>query len=107
MNGKYRINAFADEASDLLEGQTAALIRNRLDGIEIRNIGAKSISDHTAAEAKELKKQLDSAGIKARTVGSPIGKINIETDSFEEHTEKFRRTLEIASILGSEKERGH
>ncbi len=102
MNGKYRINAFADEASDLLEGQTAALLRNRLDGIEIRNIGAKSISDHTAAEAKELKKQLDSAGIKARTVGSPIGKINIETDSFEEHTEKFRRTLEIASILGSE-----
>ena len=93
MKNRYLINAFADEASDLLEGQTAALLRNRLDGIEIRNIGAKSISDHTAAEAKELKKQLDAAGIKARTVGSPIGKINIETDSFEEHTEKLMQKL--------------
>lgn len=103
MKNRYLINAFADEASDSVNGQIAALERNLTDGIEIRNFGTKSICDHTEKEAEELKKRFDAAGLKIRTVGSPIGKIDIETDDFAAHTEKFRRTLALASILGAEK----
>ena len=41
---------------------------------------------------------MDSYGIKASSIGSPIGKIKIEED-FEPHFELFKRTVRIAKIL--------
>lgn len=103
MKKQLIINAFADEASDHVDGQIAALKRNDLDGIEIRNFGNKSICDHTEEEVRELKRKFDSAGLKIGAIGSPIGKIDIETDDFNVHIEKFKHTLELATILETEK----
>lgn len=97
-----RIYAFADEASPFIDGQITAMKENGVDGLEIRNVDKVNIAEISDSKAREVKKKLDDAGLKVWTIGSPIGKIDIEKDDFALHTEKFKRTLETADILGAE-----
>lgn len=102
MINDWRIFAFADEADPSFEGQLEAMRQNELDGLEIRGVDGKSVADITPAEARELKRRLDDAGLITWSIGSPVGKIQIEDDDFEEHKENFKRLLEIAHILEAE-----
>lgn len=95
-----RIYAFSDEASADIDKQIKALMRNNLQGMEIRNVDGTNVSDITAEKAKEVKNKLDANGLCVWSVGSPIGKISI-TDDFSKHLDKFKHTLEIAKILDS------
>lgn len=97
-----KIYAFADEASANIDEQIKAMKENRLDGLEIRNVDGVNIAEISDRKAKEVRKKLDNACLQVWTVGSPIGKIDIEKDDFALHTEKFKRTLELADILGAE-----
>lgn len=94
-----RIYAFADEANVSIDGQISAMKRNSIDGLEARTVDGINISDITDKKASELKKKLDDAGLITWSIGSPIGKIDIEKDDFENHLEKFKRTLNISQIL--------
>ena len=96
-----KIFAFADEASPNIDEQITALKRNSLSGLEIRNVDGVNISDITLEKAKEVKRKLDENGLITWSIGSPIGKIDIEKEDFVSHTEKFKRTLETAEILGA------
>lgn len=95
------IYAFADEASPNIDGQITALKRNGLNGLEMRNVDGVNVSDITVEKAKEVKHKLQENGLITWSIGSPIGKINIETDDFKAHIEKLKHTLEIADILES------
>ncbi len=98
---KYKIFAFADEADSSIDGQIKAMKRNNLQGLEIRGVDTTNISDISVEKAKEVKKKLDDSGLITWSIGSPIGKIEIN-DDFEAHIEKFKHTLEIAKILNSD-----
>lgn len=98
---RMKIFAFADEASSMIEGQIAAMLRNRLDGLEIRNVDGQNISDISLEKAREVRDKLHDAGLRTWSVGSPIGKIGI-TEDFAPHLEQFRHTLEIAHVLEAE-----
>lgn len=95
-----KLCAFADEASPLLEKQIAALNRNAISLLEIRGVGEKNIKDVTSAEAEEIKKRLDEAGISVWSIGSPIGKISLDGD-MGAHLDDFKRILESAEIFGT------
>lgn len=95
-----KIYAFADEADSSIDGQIAAMLRNGLDGLEIRGVDGTNISDISLETAKDIKLKLDNAGLVVWSVGSPIGKIGIN-DDFSAHKEKLKHTLELANILGS------
>ena len=95
-----RIYAFSDEASADIDKQIKALIRNNLQGMEIRNVDGTNVSDITVDKAKEVKNKLDANGLCVWSIGSPIGKINL-SDDFGKHLDKFKHTLEIAKTLGS------
>lgn len=97
-----KIYAFADEASANIDEQIKAMKENKLDGLEIRNVDGVNIAEISDSKAKEVRKKLDGAHLRVWTIGSPIGKIDIEKDNFTLHTEKFKRTLELADILGAE-----
>ena len=97
-----KIYAFADEASANIDEQIKAMKENKLDGLEIRNVDGVNIAEISDSKAKEVRKKLDGAHLRVWTIGSPIGKIDIEKDDFTLHTEKFKRTLELADILGAE-----
>lgn len=97
-----RLFAFADEASPQIDLQIAAMKRNGLNGLEIRGVDGTNVSEVSLEKAKEVRCKLDDAGLITWSVGSPIGKIDIEKDDFSAHVEKFKHTLEIANVLGAE-----
>jgi len=94
-------SGFADEAAVDFGGQIETLKRNHFRFLEIRNVDGKSVTTLTAAKAKELAKQLSDNGLGVRSVGSPIGKVEIG-DDFDAHMELFKHTLELANIFGAE-----
>lgn len=98
----FILSAFADEASSTLEGQIAALKRNGLSHIEIRNVDGRSVVDLSDEELTDVHKKLEEAGILVSAIGSPIGKIRI-TDDFAPHFERFKRTVRAAQILGTKR----
>ena len=95
------IYAFADEANPNIDGQIKAMKRNALQGLEMRNVDGVNVSDITLEKAKEVKTKLDANGLITWSIGSPIGKIDIENDDFKAHLEKLKHTLEIANVLDS------
>ena len=98
---RLRINAFADEASSQLDRQIEAMRRNGLDGLGIRGVDGQNITDITPDKAREVRRKMDDAGLTVWSVGSPIGKISIDSEAFEEHLDKLRHTLVLADILGA------
>lgn len=102
MNDFVRLSAFADEASPMLKEQIAALKHNGLHGIELRQVDGENISSITLERAKDIKRQLDDAGIAVWSLGSPIGKIDIETGDYAAELRKLRHTIELAHVLGTE-----
>ena len=96
-----RIYAFADEASARIDLQIEALRRNGLQGLEIRNVDGENVSAISRTKAREVRAKLEDAGLITWSIGSPLGKIDIEKDDFEAHLDALRHTLEVAEILGA------
>ena len=75
---KFVLSAFADEAGAALSDQLDALREEQISLIELRNVDGKSCADLTGAEAVEIKKRLDGAGVRLSSLGSPYGKAPID-----------------------------
>ena len=93
-----KISGFSDEISQDTTEQFEALNRLGISYFEPRGIDGKNISALTRDEALALKKKMDTYGIKASSIGSPIGKIKT-SDDFDAHFEVFKNVVEIAGIL--------
>ncbi len=100
----FKLCAFADEADPAVSGQIQALHENDIELIELRGVEGKNVTELTIDEMKELRRRFDDEGIKVWSIGSPIGKIDIDGD-FKAHCEVFRHTLELAKIAGADKMR--
>ena len=96
-----RIFAFADEANSAIDKQIEAMVRNNLQGLEIRGVDGKNVSDIPLEKAREVRTKMDDAGLVTWSIGSPIGKIDIVNADFNLHVEKFKHTLEVADVLGA------
>lgn len=99
---KFILSAFSDEAGEGLQTQIAALRRNHITGMEVRGIDGTNVADLTPERAADLHDALSANGIQVFSLGSPIGKIAL-TDDFAAHTEKFKRLMQTAHILGAQK----
>lgn len=97
---KFTLSAFADEISLNLQEEMDVLEQCGIHYIEMRNVGNRCVIDYSDEEIAEIKKQLDDRGFKISAIGSPIGKIPID-ERFEPHLDKFKRTMEIAHMLGT------
>ena len=86
----------------MLTGQIEALKRNQMALLEIRGVNGVNVSDMSLEMAKDVRKQLDDAGIRVWSLGSPIGKVDVD-DDFNRHMEKFVHTLDVAHALGADK----
>ena len=91
------ISGFADEISSDINEQFEGLKDIGLKFFEPRNISGTSIAALDISQAKELKNKMDANGIKASSVGSPIGKIDIK--DAEKHIELLKSVVETAKIL--------
>lgn len=95
-----RLCAFADEAGPSLAEQINALKKHNIHLIELRSVDGKNVLDFTDEEAKTICEQLNKNGIKVWSVGSPIGKVDVNTD-FNEYEKKVIRACELANIFNS------
>ena len=98
----FRLSAFADEAAVAFADQLSALKKHGIDLLEFRGYDGKNVSKLTDQEARTAKCMLDDAGISLSALGSPYGKYPIEAD-FAIHRAEFRRGLELAHMLGTDK----
>ncbi len=96
----FKLAAFADEADGRISEQIKAMTENGIEYLEIRGVDGENISDITAQKAREVRRQLDAAGLAVWSLGSPYGKIGIY-DDFAPHLDKFKRGLELTEILGA------
>ena len=93
-------SAFCDESGEAtIGGQMAACKRNGISHMELRGFGKElNINNLTVQQAKEMKDEIDRAGMKVSSIGSGYGKIHIKED-FSAHFDAFRNTVEVAGIL--------
>ena len=54
MSDKIRIFGFADEASPVIDNQIKAMLRNGLNGLEIRNVDETNVADITLEKAHAI-----------------------------------------------------
>ena len=97
-----KLCAFADEAEESLAGQIAALKRNGIGYLELRSISGKNVKDFTLDEAKAYQKTLSENGIKVWSIGSPLGKVDIDCD-FAEYEKTVRHVCTLANIFGAKR----
>lgn len=97
----FIISGFSDEISESIPEQFETLKKLGISYFEPRGINGKNIADLTDDEIFILLGAMKKYGIRASSIGSPIGKIGIR-DDFEPHFEKFKRVVEIAKMLGTE-----
>lgn len=100
-----KLCAFADEASNDLQGQIEALKSNNIELLELRSIDGKNVLDFTNEDCAKYKKMLDENGIKVWSIGSPIGKVEIDSN-FDEYLEKYERILDVAEFFDAKNIRG-
>ena len=97
-----RLCAFADEASSSIDGQINALRRNDIKFIEVRGINGKNISALTIDEAREYASAFSSAGITVWSIGSPIGKVALDSD-LDAHIDLLHHVCKLAQIFKTDK----
>lgn len=89
---KIIISGFADEISPDFDKQLQVVRELGMNHISLRSADGKGIADYTAEEfAGELLPRLDEAQIRISSMGSPIGKIPVDS---EEEFEKQKVQLE-------------
>ena len=97
-----RLSAFSDEAGKELSCQIEALKRNNIFLTELRSVGGKNVKDLTLDEAKEISRELRANGIELSALGSPMGKVDIDTE-LDEYVKDVRHMCELAVIFGTDK----
>ena len=97
-----RLCAFSDEAGSSLKEQIDALKRNNISLMELRSIDKKNVADFTIEEAKKYQEEMEKNSISVWSIGSPIGKVNIDVD-FDEYLKKVEHVCQLANIFKTDK----
>lgn len=99
-----RLSAFSDEAGNSLAEQIAALKRNGISYMEIRNVDGVNVQKMTVEQAEAIQRELEANGIAVWSVGSPVGKVKLKEDfCFEDYLEDVRHICKLANIFKTDK----
>lgn len=97
---QFVLSGFSDEIDPAVDLQFAHLNKLGIRCFEPRCVDGKNIAELTEQEAAALRQKMDAAGIRASSIGSPIGKIKI-TEAFEPHLALLRQVMRTAKLLGT------
>jgi sugar phosphate isomerase/epimerase len=90
-----RISAFADEISPDLAEQIAGLREAGIRYLDLRSVAHVNVLDLTDDQVASIAGTLSDAGITVATIGSPIGKVPIDSPDVESEA-RFERALALA-----------
>lgn len=95
------ISGFADEISPDFDEQLRVVTSLGMEYISLRTADGKGIADYTAEEVEEkLLPRLREANVKVSSLGSPIGKINVDDEeAFEKQLVQMEELCKICKVL--------
>ena len=94
----FVLSAFADEISPDPREQIAILKLCRVRHIEFRSIYKTNVLALSDEQVREFKKRLDGEGFGLSAIGSPVGKVAIDSP-FEPHLDKLKRAIELCGVF--------
>lgn len=94
------LSAFADEISPDLETQIEVLRSENIHFVDFRSAWNTNVLDLTDEQVMQAKELLNGKGIQVAAIGSPIGKVPVDTP-FEEYMQRFERALAVAEMFGT------
>lgn len=92
---RLQLSAFSDEYADSFPEQLEAMNRLGIGHIELRFVDKKNVSVLTEGEVKQTAALLRGAGIRVSAIGSPLGKVAVDSD-LNAHLELTRRLCDTA-----------
>jgi len=95
-----QLSAFADEISADLDEQIAVLQSENIHFIDLRSVWGVNVLDFSEQQVSEIKQKLQEQGIGVAAIGSPIGKVPIDS-SFDAHLQRFERAITLAQSFGT------
>ncbi len=95
-----KLSGFADEISPDLEVQLDTLDSLQIRFLELRGVWGKNVLDLTDEELDTVRDELRKRGIGVSAIGSPVGKVSIESD-FAEYRPRVRRAIDVAIKMES------
>lgn len=95
-----KLSGFADEISPDLQVQLDTLDSLKIHFLELRGVWGKNVLDLTDEELDGVRKELRNRGIGVSAIGSPIGKVGIDSD-FAEYRPKVQRAIDVANMMES------
>jgi sugar phosphate isomerase/epimerase len=96
----FTLSAFADEISPDPQEQIDVLTRCGVRHIELRSIHKTNVLDLSDAQVADFKAMLDRNGFRLSAIGSPIGKVKVDSP-FEPHLKRFQRAVELCKVFGT------
>lgn len=93
-----RLSAFADEISPRLDEQIAVLRDEGIEYLDLRSVDGVNVLDLTDSQVAAIKETLDAEGVRVAAIGSPLGKVSIDTPR-EETLARLERALSLAGTL--------
>jgi len=96
----WRLSGFGDEISPDPKIQATVLSALGASAIEVRSAWDVNIVDLSHTQLREIKFILDDLGLGVSAIGSPIGKVPVESAT-EKEAERAKRAFEAANFLGS------
>lgn len=93
-----QLSAFADEISPDLAEQLRVLASEGLHFLDLRGAWGTNVLDLTDQQVAAIKEALDEQKVGVAAIGSPIGKVPIDSP-FDEHLKRFARALELARVF--------
>jgi sugar phosphate isomerase/epimerase len=94
----WTLSGFIDEISDDFSEQCKVAAGLGLRHVEVRSAWGTNILDLDDAQLATVRETLAEHGLKASSIGSPIGKISID-DAFDPHLERMRHAVDVAGTL--------
>lgn len=95
-----RLSAFADEIAPELNEQVAALEDEHIHYLDLRGVWGTNVLDLTDEQIARIKRELDAHQMGVAEIGSPVGKVPIDTP-FHETLHRFERAIKVAQALGT------
>ena len=101
MDKKIIISGFADEIDPQLDVQLKVVKDLGMEYICFRAADGKGVAEYTLDEVKEnILPRLNTAGVKVSSLGSPIGKIDIDDDAaYEKQLAQLDTLCQICNLL--------
>ena len=98
-----RLGVITDEVSQDFEVALDFAKTYKLDCVELRSAYEKGPFDYTEEDILAIKALSDRYGIPVTAISSPMFKCEYSEENIKLHTEKFKKLLGFAKILGAKK----